>query len=384
MEGDTKVLRDRRETLRRLEEEGIEPYAYTFERTHRAAPATRLFQEAEAADELDEEGRGERVRVAGRLVSYRAHGKSAFANLEDESGEIQVYFRLDVLGDEAFGHLDLLDLGDWVGVEGRLFRTRMGEVTIRVQSWELLAKSLRPLPRGKVEVNEETGERIVHSGFSDTEGRYRQRYADLAVHPEVREIFRIRSRTTRALREFLDDRGFLEVETPVLQPLYGGATARPFSTHHNTLDTELYLRIADELYLKRLIVGGFERVYEIAKDFRNEGIDRFHNPEFTMLEFYQAFADYGDMMDLVEAMMVHTAREVTGGTEVEYQGRTISFEPPYPRIRFMEALEEALGEDPRAVPDEGLRKLAREQGVADTQAMEYLRDLAEFVVVRER
>ncbi len=238
------------------------------------------------------------MRVAGRIVAWRGHGKTAFAHLADDSGRIQLYFRRDQLGDERFAELELFDIGDIIGVEGPLFRTRTGEVTVRAVSFELLAKSLRPLPFGKEEVID--GVTVRHSGFADPEQRYRQRYADLAVHPEVRALFRARSRMTSEIRRALDELDYLEVETPVLQPLYGGASARPFITHHNALDTTLYLRIADELYLKRLVVGGFDRVYEIGHDFRNEGVDRTHNPEFTMLEFYEAYADYTTMMGRVE------------------------------------------------------------------------------------
>jgi lysyl-tRNA synthetase class 2 len=308
---------------------------------------------------LDPDGQGLTVRAGGRLVSFRGHGKSAFEHLEDGSGSIQIYFRKDQLGDESFQQvLELLDLGDWVGVEGPLFRTRTGEVTVRVTSWNLLAKSLRPLPMGKTEVDPDTGERVTHSGVTDVEARYRQRYADLAVHPEVREVFRTRARIIQSLREFMENEGFLEVETPALQPVYGGATARPFLTRHNALDRTLYLRIADELYLKRLIVGGFDRVYEICKDFRNEGLSRFHNPEFTMLEFYQAFADYQDMMDQVERLLLHVMDGALETRQVNYQGMAISFEPPFGRVKFLDALEGSLGEDPREIDEEGLRDRA--------------------------
>ncbi len=305
------VMKIRREKLELLKEKGIQPFAYRFDRTHEAKDAHDLFQGEEDAESLSEDGLGTPVRVAGRLKSFRGHGKSAFGHLEDGSGSIQVYFRKDVLGDESFQTaLDLVDLGDWLGVEGPLFRTRTGEITVRATGWELLAKSLRPLPFGKTEEDQDTGERTSHGGFADVESRYRQRYADLAVHPEIREVFRTRSRMVTSIRQFMDGEGFLEVETPALQPIYGGASARPFVTKHNALDRRMYLRIADELYLKRLIVGGFDRVYEIAKDFRNEGLSRFHNPEFTMLEFYQAFADYQDMMDQVERLLVHVADQV--------------------------------------------------------------------------
>ncbi|MFO8172959.1 MAG: lysine--tRNA ligase [Gemmatimonadota bacterium] len=354
------VLKARLEKLETLKERGIDPFPYRFQRTHEAIEAIRFFEEAEKSKALDEGGHGASVRVGGRLKSFRGHGKSAFGHLEDGSGPIQVYFRKDVLGEESFRDvLELIDLGDWVGVEGPLFRTRTGEVTVRAESWELLSKSLRPLPMGKTEVDQETGEKITYSGFSDVESRYRQRYADLAVHPEVREVFRVRSRVITAIRRFMDGEGFLEVETPALQPLYGGASARPFVTRHNALDRTMYLRIADELYLKRLIVGGFERVYEIAKDFRNEGIDRTHNPEFTMLEFYQAFADYQDMMELVERLTVHVADEALGSRSLTFQGREISLEPPFQRIRLLDALEEALGKDPLELPEEELKDRAQ-------------------------
>ena len=263
-------MRSRMDKLERLRERGIEAFAYGYARTHKARDAAAAFEAAEAAGTLSERGQGEEVRVGGRMVAFRSHGKSAFADLEDGSGRIQVYFRRNQVGEQAFEDLDLLDLGDWIGARGRVFRTRMGEVTVLVSEWTLLTKALRPLPLGKTEVDAATGQRVTHSGFADTEARYRQRYADLAVNPEVREVFRARSRVVTTARGILDARGFLEVETPVLQPLYGGATARPFVTHHHSLDRRLYLRIADELYLKRLIVGGFERVYEISKDFRNE------------------------------------------------------------------------------------------------------------------
>ena len=347
----SQVLRVRREKLAALAERGIAPFAHGFDRSHLSAGARARFEELESAGELPEDGHGDVVRVGGRIVAWRSHGKSAFAHMEDGEGRLQLYFKKNVLGDASFEDLDLLDLGDWIGVEGPLFRTRTGEVTVRVDRWALLSKSLRPLPMGKVEMDPDSGERVVHSGFQDQESRYRQRYADLAVHPEVREVFRVRSRIISEMRRFLDGEGFLEVETPALQPLYGGAAARPFVTTHNALDRTMYLRIADELYLKRLIVGGFERVYEIAKDFRNEGLSRFHNPEFTMLEFYQAFADYEDMMDLVERLLVHLVREVHGSDTLEFQGHELSFTPSFPRIGLMDALGEAMGVDPTTLSE---------------------------------
>jgi lysyl-tRNA synthetase class 2 len=360
----SQLLRHRREKLDRLRALGIEPYAYRFDRSAHTGEARQHFEAAEGAGRLSEEGDGETVRLAGRLISWRSHGKTAFGHLEDGHGRIQLYFRQQVLGDASFEALDLLDLGDWIGIEGVLFRTRTGEITVRVTVWEILSKSLRPLPFGKEEVDAETGERVVYSGFQDQATRYRQRYADLAVNPEVREVFRRRTRMIRAIRTFLDGQGFLEVETPVLQPLYGGAAARPFVTHHNALDTTLYLRIADELYLKRLIVGGFERVYEIGKDFRNEGIDRSHNPEFTMLEYYQAFADYEVMMEGVEALLQHVVNEVTGGTRLSVEGQSIDFSGPFRRLPFVPALNEALGADISGLSDGDLR--ARAEALGET------------------
>ncbi len=360
------VMRIRREKLDLLKEKGILPFAYRFDRSHEVQSAVELFHREEEAGTLDDAGQGPGVRVGGRLKSFRGHGKSAFGHLEDGSGSIQAYFRKDVLGDERFRHvLELVDLGDWLGVEGPLFRTRTGEVTVRVESWELLSKSLRPLPFGKTEEDPETGETVIHSGFTDVESRYRQRYADLAVHPHVREVFRARTRITTSVREFLDREGFLEVETPALQPLYGGASARPFVTKHNALDRTMYLRIADELYLKRLIVGGFDRVYEIAKDFRNEGIDRTHNPEFTMLELYQAFADYNDIMELVERLIVHVADRALGTRTVIFQGQEICLEPPFRRVRLLDALGQAMGEDPMALSESELRDRAEKLRIPD-------------------
>jgi lysyl-tRNA synthetase class 2 len=359
------VLRVRLEKLRTLQARGIEPFAYNFHASHSAAAATASFDEAEKGGGLSESGEGPHVRAAGRIVAWRSHGKSAFAHLEDVSGRMQLYFKKDVLGEQAFADLDLLDLGDWLGVEGPLFRTRTGEITVKVTASTLLSKSLRPLPFGKVETDAETGVRTVHSGFGDTESRYRQRYADLAVHPEVREVFRTRAKVIRELRSFLDGEGFLEVETPALQPLYGGASARPFVTTHNALDRTMYLRIADELYLKRLIVGGLDRVYEISKDFRNEGVDRFHNPEFTMLEWYQAFSDYQDQMDLVERMMVHVADRALGTRTFTFGEDTIQLEPPFRRIRLVDSLSDAMGEDVAGLSDADLRARAQKLGIPE-------------------
>ena len=351
------VLRARREKLEALEKAGVAPFAYSFDRSHSTTEALALL------DAGEEEGPA--VRVAGRLVSWRAQGKTAFAHLADQAGRIQLYFRKDQLGEEPFALLAHLDIGDVVGVAGPLFRTRTGETTVRVDSFELLAKSLRPLPFGKEQVVD--GQLVRYSGFADPEQRYRQRYADLAVHPEVRALFTARSRMTTAIRSFLDGRGYLEVETPVLQPLYGGALARPFATHHNALDMPLFLRIADELYLKRLVVGGFERVYEIGHDFRNEGIDRTHNPEFTMLEFYEAYADYRTMMDVVEQLLTRAAESVRSFPDLA--PHVPAFATPFPRVEWVGALNQALGADALALEGEALRNTARRVGVSDVESL---------------
>jgi lysyl-tRNA synthetase, class II len=365
----TQVVEDRLAKLEQLRSRGVEPFGYRYRVTHHSAVARAAFEDRERAGTLGAGGDGDTVRLAGRILSIRSHGKTVFADLGDRDGRMQLYLRANELG-ESFALLELLDIGDWVGAEGVLFRTRMGEITVRVTSLELLAKSVRPLPFGKEEVDEATGERHVHGGFADVEQRYRQRYADLAVNPDVRAVFVARSHIVSAVRRFLDARDYLEVETPVLQPLYGGASARPFTTHHNALDMRLYLRIADELYLKRLIVGGLERVYEIGKDFRNEGIDRTHNPEFTMLEFYEAFADYGDMMTLVEELIGSIVAELTGGgRSVTFQGTELDFTPPFRRLPFLDALREHGGIDADALGDVDLARHARGLGIEDAPSM---------------
>jgi lysyl-tRNA synthetase class 2 len=339
--------RHRREKRRAIEALGVRPFAYRFVRTHTAADALAAYR-AEMGDH------GPEVELAGRIQAWRPKGKVAFGHLEDASGRIQVYLRADELGD-AWQLVELLDLDDHVGVRGHLMRTRSGEVTVRVGGIELLSKSLKPLPRPKIEVLDD-GSTRTHGGVADPEFRYRQRYADLAVHAEVREVFRLRTRVISRIRAFLDQRGFLEVETPVLQSLYGGAAARPFTTHHNALDTPLYLRIADELYLKRLIVGGLERVYEIGHDFRNEGMDRYHNPEFTILEIYQAYADYGDMMELAELLFAELLREIgRDDLTIERDGVTLRFAPPFARVGFVEGVRERSGVDVLTAGEEAMR-----------------------------
>jgi lysyl-tRNA synthetase class 2 len=348
----------RRAKLQALEARGVQPYAYRYDVTHRSG-AIRADHAALEASEAP-------VRVAGRLMTKRGHGKASFAHIKDEDGLLQIYLREDALGAEAYAAALDLDLGDWIGVRGTVFRTKTGEITVKAAEAALLSKSLRSLPE-------------KWHGLTDVEIRYRQRYTDLIVNDDVRAVFRARARLVRAIREFLDARGYLEVETPVLQPLYGGAAARPFTTHHNALDMPLYLRIADELYLKRLIVGGFERVYEIAKDFRNEGIDRSHNPEFTMLEFYQAYADYEVMMDVTQDLIVHAVRALHGGTVVPHAGGAIDFAPPWNRLRYKDAAAEALGVPALPEGEAELRALAVRAGLKLDPAFGWGRILDEVV-----
>ncbi len=335
----------RREKRAALEALGVQPFAYRYERSHTASEALATYQ-----DEMGDNG--PRVRIAGRLDHLSSHGKTTFGHLEDPTGRVQVYFRRDALG-QTYDLVDLLDLDDHIGVEGTLFRTKKGEVTVKADALTMLAKSLRPLPRGKTQTGPEGT--VTFGGLTDPELRYRQRYADLAVHPDVRHVFLLRARATAFIRRFLDARGFLEVETPVLQPLYGGAAAQPFVTHHNALDMRLYLRIADELYLKRLLVGGLERVYEIGHDFRNEGMDRTHNPEFTMLELYQAYADYNDMMSLSEDLISGVVEHCLGTVVLERDGETLDFTPPFTRVPFIDGIRDRTGLDLRTQGEADMR-----------------------------
>jgi lysyl-tRNA synthetase class 2 len=351
--GRSHVEAARRAKLVELGRLGIAPFAYSFERTHTTGGALALWR-----DEMGEAGPV--VSTAGRLASWRGQGKTVFAHLEDAEGRLQLYFRRADL-EASWPLVELLDLDDHIGVTGRVFRTRAGEISLFVTAVELLTKSLRPLPRGKVERLED-GSTVTHGGLVDPEVRYRQRYADFAVHPELRDTFRLRARVIAYIRRFLDDHGFLEVETPILQPLYGGASARPFVTHHNALDMPLYLRIADELYLKRLIVGGFERVYEIGHDFRNEGMDRTHNPEFTMLEWYEAYADYQQVLARFETLMSGLLSSVVGSHQIERQGITLDFSPPYARVSFVAGIRETSGLDVLTAAPAELRAWLVQQG----------------------
>jgi lysyl-tRNA synthetase class 2 len=336
----TNLEENRLEKVARLRSQGIEPYPTRAERTHTSQEAIQAFEKVEASGA---EGKV-RATLVGRLRSMRPMGKITFAHIEDGGGRVQIFLRENEIGAEQ---MDLFnreyDLGDFIQASGEMFRTRTGEATLRVEFFRMLAKSITPLPAAKDQVVD--GELVQYATLSEPELRYRQRYADLAVNADVREIFRVRAATVRALREFLDSHGFLEVETPVLQPIYGGAAARPFVTFHNQLKQELYLRISFELYLKRLLVGGIERVYEIGRDFRNEGVDRTHNPEFTQLEFYMAYADYLKVMELTEQMVVYTGDQVLGRRSLTYQGHLINLEPPWQRMKLSEGILEVTGID---------------------------------------
>lgn len=335
------LMKARREKLSAIVQKGIEPFGRRFQYTHHAKDIIGHFEELE----------GQTACVAGRLMAVRGHGKASFTTVQDMSGKIQLYFRQDVLGEEAYANFKLLDIGDLIGAEGIVFRTNRGEISLKVTSFAIQAKSLRPLPE-------------KFHGLKDVETRYRQRYLDLIVNPEVKDTFVLRSKIIKAMRGYLDDREFLEVETPMMHPIAGGAAARPFITHHNALDMDLYLRIAPELYLKRLIVGGFEKVYELGRVFRNEGISIRHNPEFTSVEIYQAYADYNDLMELTEGLVVAVAQEVLGKTKINYQGTEIELGGGWQRMSMTEAVLKYTGEDFAKVHTlEAAREMADKIGV---------------------
>ena len=320
------LMKVRRDKLAAFEAKGVAPFGHRFEVSHHAKDVLEQFGHLEGEEESSEE-----ITIAGRLMAIRGHGKASFSVLMDRSGRIQIYFKLDVLGEEKYSQFKLLDIGDIIGVKGHVFRTRRGEITVRVDDFDMLSKSLRPLPE-------------KFHGLTDTEIRYRQRYVDLIMNPEVVNTFVARTNIMKSIREYLDERDYIEVETPVLGTIAGGAAARPFITHHNTLDLDMYLRIATELNLKRLIVGGMERVYEMGRVFRNEGMDVRHNPEFTTIELYQAYADYTDLMDITEGLVLNAANKVLGTTEFDYQGTHIDL-ANVKRISMNDAVKEATGKD---------------------------------------
>jgi lysyl-tRNA synthetase, class II len=344
-------MKRRFEERQHLIDAGINPYPCSFDVTSCSEEIIAGFLEDAK----------ESVSVAGRIMTIRKMGKASFLNLQDSRGKIQIYLKKDDVGETAYNTFKLLDIGDIVGVKGFTFRTKTGEISIHAETFELLSKSLRPIPIAKEK--EVDGQKVIYDAFSDREMRYRQRYVDLIVNPEVRKTFIRRTAIVSFMRRFFSEKGWLEVETPVLQPVYGGAAARPFTTHHNALDMQLYLRIANELYLKRLIVGGFEGVFEFAKDFRNEGIDRFHNPEFTQVELYVAYKDYNWMMELVEELFYRTALDVNRCDVTNFLGSEISLKPPFRRLSITDAIAEYCGRDISDKSEDELRLIAKDLGL---------------------
>jgi len=348
METTSNLLKQRREKADSLAEAGVKLFSNSFKAPQPIADI--LPQGAELEAETHDES-GHRYRIAGRVMSMRKFGKAAFFHVQDTTARVQVYARRDLLGEEAFGLFKKWDVGDIVGVEGTLFKTKTGELSVEAQSLTMITKSLRPLPE-------------KFHGLTDVETRYRQRYLDLIVNPESREVFKKRVEIIRLIREFLNNRGYMEVETPMMQPVPGGATAKPFRTHHNALDMDLFLRIAPELYLKRLLVGGFEKVFEINRNFRNEGLSTRHNPEFTMLEFYQAYSTYHDLMDLTEEMVSWLAHELTGSMDITYQGTEVNLAPPWQRLTMEESLVQIGGIAPEVLADDdAVMALVKEKGI---------------------
>ncbi len=349
---DVNVLIKRRiEELEQLKLKNVVPYVYHYD----------VDSNSEIIKNSFKEGDQKNVSIAGRIMTLRRMGKASFAHIQDSKGKIQIYLKKDDLGDD-YDNFKLLDIGDIIGVKGFVFKTKTGEITIHVSSLTLLTKAIRPIPIPK-EVFDENGNKIIYDQFNDIELRYRQRYVDLIVNTQIKDVFIKRSKIISFLRSFLDSNGILEVETPILQPIYGGASARPFITHHNVLDIPLYLRIADELYLKKLIVGGFDGVYEISKDFRNEGMDRTHNPEFTMLELYVAFKDYEWMMTFVENMISELCINIFGSTAVQYEDKVIDFKPPWKRISFVQVLNEKINTDLLNTSYDELKNIAKKIGI---------------------
>ncbi|MFA5098385.1 MAG: lysine--tRNA ligase [Candidatus Margulisiibacteriota bacterium] len=340
----------RREKIEQLRSEGIEPFAYNYDKDIDSAQLLAKYATLEKEQESERE-----YSLAGRIVLRRGHGKAAFAHIQDEAGRIQIYVRLDNVGEKQFAVFEKTDMGDFIGVKGRIFKTKTGEVSVKVKELTLLTKAVHPLPE-------------KWHGLQDTELRYRQRYVDLIVNRQVKEIFVLRSRVISGIRRFLEDKGFLEVETPILHVLQGGAAAKPFKTHHNALNMPLFLRIAPELYLKRLIVGGFEKIFELGRVFRNEGMSFKHNPEYTMLEIYQAYADYNDIMGLTEDLISTTVKKELGTTEVTFKGMKIDFKKPWKRITLKDALMQFAGINIDLGHDE-LVKLAKDRGVDDASKM---------------
>lgn len=353
----------RREKLRTMQEKGMDPFGGRFDRTHTAESIAAEF-ESFSKEEL--ETKEAEVVIAGRIMTKRGKGKAGFAHVQDLSGQIQIYVRKDAVGEEQYELFTATDLGDIVGIKGKVFKTNVGELSVKATEYVFLTKSLRPLPD-------------KHHGLKDIEQRYRQRYLDLMTNQESQQTFIARSRIIQSMRRYLDNSGYLEVETPMMHSIAGGAAARPFVTHHNALDMELYMRIAIELHLKRLIVGGMEKVYEIGRVFRNEGVSTRHNPEFTMIELYEAYADYTDIMRLTENVIAHVAEEVVGSTTVAYGDYSVDLKPEWRRLHMVDAVKEYTGVDFwKEMSDEEARALAKEQGIDHKETMQYGHIVNEF------
>jgi len=355
-----KLTKERKDKLQFWIEKEGNPYLTDFSPRHSTQWIKDKYEEIKPEEKIDTE-----VWIAGRIIALRAHGKTSFADIKDEKGKIQVYARKDLLG-ERYILFQKLDLGDIIGIKGKVFKTRMGELTVQILEFSLLAKSLRSLPE-------------KWHGLQDIELRYRKRYLDLLSNPEVKKVFLRRGLIARLIRDFLNQRGFLEVETPMMQPIPGGATARPFKTHHQALNKDLYLRVAPELYLKKLVVGGIEKVYELNRNFRNEGMDRFHNPEFTMLEVYSAYSNYEKMMTFTEELICQVTKKIKGTLKIDYQGKEVDLSPPWKRVAFKEALKEIGGIEVDYNNEKELRKMATKvglevEGLRNDQIMEHLLD----------
>lgn len=363
MDETSDLIQQRIRKLEALKKEGVDPFPNNFRVTHTSMDIHETFG---SMSEEELKSVGGALSLAGRIIAVRDFGKTSFIQIQDQKGRIQAYFRKDIIGEKSFELLKTLDIGDFIGLEAKVFRTKTGELTLLAQSFRLLVKSLRPLPE-------------KWHGLTDIEARYRQRYLDLIANPRVKQIFLMRVLAIQKIREFFTRRGFIEVETPMLHPIPGGATARPFKTHHNTLDMELYMRVAPELFLKRLVIGGFEKIFEINRSFRNEGISTQHNPEFTMLEFYQSYATYQDMMEITEELFSSMVKESHGGSRLTYQGKEIDFTPPWKRIRFNESLLEVGRLDPAILKDPSKTvALARELGLEMKKGTSHGRVLADL------
>lgn len=343
MQEQNDLVKRRLEELEHIKAMGINPYPHRYDVTHTSEEVKNNYTDPQNEEETEAQKKNT-VAAAGRIMAIRKMGKATFCHIKDEGGKIQIYIKKDDVGEQQYNLLRLLDIGDIIGAKGFVFRTKTGEVSIHANEIQLLTKSIHPLPVVKEEVTE-TGEKIVHDAFADVELRYRQRYIDLIVNENVRDTFIKRTKIIQSIKRTLEKHGFFEVETPTLQAVYGGANAKPFITHHNALDLPLYLRISNELYLKRLVVGGFNRVYEFVRDFRNEGIDRTHNPEFTQVEWYQAFGDYKDSMEMFEEVVEQACIDVHGKTTVTYQGVELDFKKPWRRLRMVDAIKEKTGQD---------------------------------------